>query len=65
MKKPVQHAPKRVDMKLISPFSGICSGMFPRRPQAEANRRSCNRIAKTGERKIGRVPQPHHCPASS
>lgn len=29
MKKPVQHAPKRVDMKLIFPFSGICLGIFP------------------------------------
>jgi hypothetical protein len=29
MKKPVQHGPKRVDMKLIFPFSGICLGIFP------------------------------------
>jgi len=29
MKKPVQHEPKRVDMKLIFPFSGICLGTFP------------------------------------
>ncbi len=55
MKKPVQHALKRVDVKLISPFSGICSGTLPRRPQAEANRRNRNRIAKIGERKIDRL----------